>query len=97
MCVCVSRTSQDFPCVLDGLLLEVVTKGPIAQHLKECMMICVLADVIQVVVLSTSTDALLCVACTLQFAQFAVGIHCSEEDGLELIHTADVECVQFDD
>jgi hypothetical protein len=29
----------------------------------------------------------LCVARALQFAQFAVGIHRSEEDGLELIHT----------
>lgn len=34
----------------------------------------------------TCTDALLTVASTLQFAHFAVWVHCAQKHGLELVH-----------
>ena len=43
----------------DDLLLEIVTEGPVAQHLEERVMVHVLADVVQVVVLPAGSHALL--------------------------------------
>lgn len=39
--------------------LEVVTEGPVAQHLEERVVVHILADIVQIVVLATSADALL--------------------------------------
>jgi len=47
------------PGPIDGVLLEVVAEGPIPQHLEKGVVIGVQADVIQIVVFATSTDALL--------------------------------------
>ena len=67
--------------------LEVVAKGPVAEHLKEGVVVHILADVIEVVVLAACTDALLAVDGALQLAKLAVGIHSAQEDRLELQHS----------
>lgn len=47
--------SQQLPCPADSLLLEIVPKGPVAQHLKEGVVVHVLANIIKVIVLATCT------------------------------------------
>mmetsp|Transcript_24074 Transcript_24074/g.61499 ORF Transcript_24074/g.61499 Transcript_24074/m.61499 type:complete len:563 (-) Transcript_24074:625-2313(-) len=47
------------PRPLDGVLLEVVAKAPVSEHLEEGVVIVVLADVVEVVVLATRANALL--------------------------------------
>ncbi len=49
---------EELPGIANGFPLEVVPKGPVAQHLKEGMMVHILAHVIQVIVLATSTYTL---------------------------------------
>lgn len=46
---------EQLPCPADGLLLEVVPKRPVSQHLKECVVVHILANIIQVIVLATCT------------------------------------------
>lgn len=50
--------SEQFPSISNGLLLEVVPKGPVAQHFKEGVVVHILAHIIQIVVLASSTYAL---------------------------------------
>src|SRR5258707_10294667 len=50
---------QEFPGPVDSLLLEVVAKAPVPEHLKKCVVVGVESDVIQVVVFTTRADALL--------------------------------------
>jgi hypothetical protein len=50
---------NELPCELDGLLLEVVPEGEVAQHLEERVMTRSVADVLEVVVLARSAHALL--------------------------------------
>lgn len=49
--------------------LEIIAERPVAEHLKECVMVYILAHIIQVVVFAPSTDALLRVRRTFQFAK----------------------------
>ena len=70
----------------DGLLLEVVPKGPVAQHFKKGVVVRVLAHVVQVIVLAPRTDALLAVGCALEGRQGARGVRLPQENGLELVH-----------
>ena len=65
---------------------EVVSKGPVAQHLKVGVMVHIFAHIIKVVVLASGTDTFLAVYGTLQLAKVTVGIHRALEDGLELEH-----------
>eukprot|EP00959_Pyramimonas_sp_CCMP1952_P049085 1025194-Pyramimonas_sp.AAC.1 len=81
-----SRWRRAAPGHRDGLALEVVPEGPIAQHLEEGVVIGVLAHVVQVVVLAAGADALLCVRRALQLREGAVGVSLAEEDSLELVH-----------
>ena len=60
--------------------LEVISKGPVAQHLKEGVMVGVLANVIQIIVFPTSTDTFLAVDDTLQSTHFTVWIDGARED-----------------
>jgi hypothetical protein len=46
-----AHLGEQLPGPGDGVLLEVVPKGPVAQHLKEGVVVRVLAHVVQVVVL----------------------------------------------
>mmetsp|Transcript_51491 Transcript_51491/g.85529 ORF Transcript_51491/g.85529 Transcript_51491/m.85529 type:complete len:613 (+) Transcript_51491:698-2536(+) len=77
---------QKLPSPLDGLGLEVVPEGPVAEHLEEGVVVRVLSHVVQVVVLSSSPDALLGVGGSLQLSQVARGIGRPQEDWLELVH-----------
>lgn len=80
--------------------LEVVPERPIAEHLKECMVVRIFPHILKIweevsvkttrlwrdetIVLSTSPDALLGVECTPKFATLRVGIDSAEKDGLVL-------------
>ena len=50
---------QETPCKLDGILLEVVAKAEVAQHFEEGVVTSGIADVFQIVVLTTGTHATL--------------------------------------
>src|SRR5260221_14019538 len=50
---------EEFPGPFDSLLLEVVAKAPVPEHLKKCVVVGVESDVIQVVVFTTCANALL--------------------------------------
>src|SRR5260221_2484766 len=50
---------EEFPGPFDSLLLEVVAKAPVPEHLKKCVVVGVESDVIQVVVFTNCANALL--------------------------------------
>ncbi|TFA98277.1 hypothetical protein CCMA1212_009972 [Trichoderma ghanense] len=50
---------EQLPGHLDGILLEVVAEGPVAQHLEKGMVVTVLADIVEIVVFATGADDLL--------------------------------------
>lgn len=77
---------QQLPRVVDGLLLEVVSEGPAAQHLEEGVVVGIPSHVVKIIVLATGTDALLRVGRPLKLGQRTRGIGLAQEDGLELIH-----------
>lgn len=64
--------------------LEVVPKGPGAQHFKEGVVVNVFPHIIQVVVFASCTDALLSVGGTPQLGHGVGGVYGVEEDGLVL-------------
>jgi hypothetical protein len=78
--------SEEFPRPSDSIFLEVGRKAPVAKHLKECVVVHIFSDIIKIVMLSSSTDALLRVCCTLQISERAFRIDCSHEDRFELVH-----------
>jgi hypothetical protein len=59
---------------------------PVSQHLKEGVMVNILSNIIQVIVLSTGTNALLRVDSARNVEKFHLWITRSKELGLELIH-----------
>jgi hypothetical protein len=69
---------------LNNSNLEIVSKRPIAQHFEERMMINVFANIVQIIVLSTSANAFLSIHGTLQLGHFGICIDGSLEDRLEL-------------
>lgn len=72
--------------VLTGELtdLKVISKRPISQHFKECMVVDIFANIIQVIVFTTCTDTLLAVYSTLEFGEIAIWIRSSQKDWLVL-------------
>ncbi len=72
---------QELPAEGDGVLLEVVAEGEIAQHLEEGMVAGGPAHVLEVVVLAAGADALLG-----GDRPDVVAPLLAEEDGLELVH-----------
>jgi hypothetical protein len=56
---------QKLPGERNGLFLEVVTEGPVAEHLKERVVVRVLTDVVQVVVFTSGADTFLRVGSSL--------------------------------
>ena len=78
----VEYVDEIFPCVVYSSLLEIVTKAPIAKHLKHRMMVGVMADFLQVIMLSADAEALLRVG-----AAARLGVTCTEYDVLPLVHT----------
>ena len=73
---------QQFPSPTYSFFLKVVSKGPITQHLEECVVVGVPAHIFQVIVFSTGPDAFLRISCSIVIA-------CSraKKDVLELVHT----------
>ena len=50
---------DQFPCPLDGFFLKVIAEGPVPQHFEEGVVVGVIADILEVIVLTTGTDAFL--------------------------------------
>ena len=72
---------QELPRPLDGVFLEVVAKAPVAKHLKERVVVAVVADVFKVVVLAAGADALLAIG-----GSGVISRLLGEEDVFELVH-----------
>ncbi len=49
---------EQLPGIPNSFLLEIVPKGPVAQHLKEGVMVHILTNIIQVIMLAASTYTL---------------------------------------
>lgn len=64
--------------------LEIVPKGPISKHLKEGVVVNILSHIIQVIVLSSSSYALLGISCPDEMSQITVWVCWSQKYGLEL-------------
>ena len=64
--------------------LEKVSERPVSQHLEEGVMVGVLSNIVQVIVLSSSSNALLRVGSTNQPSHVTPGVYCTLEDWLEL-------------
>ena len=73
---------QQLPSPINGLLLEVVAKGPVAEHLEHCVVVGVVSNLLKVVVLTRHTQTLLGVGSA---GILALGI--AKEDVLKLVHT----------
>ena len=74
-------TGQQFPCVFDGILLEIIAKAEVAQHFKEGVVTRGVTDVFQIVVFTTRTHA------TLRGGRARVITFVeAKEDILELVH-----------
>ena len=73
--------SDEFPGVGDGVLLEVVAKAEVAEHLEEGVMAVGEADVFEVVVLASGADAFLRGS-----GAGVVAVLEAEEDVFELVH-----------
>jgi hypothetical protein len=66
--------------------LKVVSKRPVSQHFKECVMVHVLPNIIEVIMLATSSDAFLGVNSSYPFCHIAIGVGSTQENGLKLHH-----------
>ena len=64
--------------------LEVISKGPVSQHFKECVMVDVLAHIVKVVVFAASPDTLLTVDRSGQSTHATVGVNSTLKDRFEL-------------
>mmetsp|Transcript_91893 Transcript_91893/g.230998 ORF Transcript_91893/g.230998 Transcript_91893/m.230998 type:complete len:316 (-) Transcript_91893:265-1212(-) len=82
---CIHRSEQ-LPSEVNGFDLEVIAKAPIAKHLKEGVVVVVAPDIIQVIVLATSTDAFLAVGGPSHSLQWAGRVQLAHEDCFELVH-----------
>ena len=51
--------NKEFPCPLDGFLFEIIAEAPVAEHFKKGVVVCIEADIIEVVVFSACTNAFL--------------------------------------
>lgn len=83
------HSGQKIPRHGDGFPLEVVTERPVTQHLEKGVMIAVLSDIVEIVVLSSGSDTLLRVDCSLELAQRGVWVGRAQEQRLVLVHTLD--------
>ena len=63
---------------------EKIPKGPVPQHFKEGVVICVFPDIVKIVMLPTGTDAFLGVDGTFEFTHVTARINSALEYWLEL-------------
>ena len=73
---------QVFPCPADGLLLEIISERPVAQHLEHRMVVGVVSHFFQVVVLAAHAQTLLGVSHT-----FVLGGVVAKDYVFELVHS----------
>jgi hypothetical protein len=70
----------------DGLLFEVISKGPIPKHFKKGVVVNILPNIVEIIVFTTRTDAFLRIDSTFQIGHGKGGITCAQEERLVLIH-----------
>lgn len=78
------KTSADCLSTLFATYLKIISKRPRAQHLKEGVVVDILAHIIQVIVLASSSDAFLGISSSAQLCHWVWGINGVQEDGLKL-------------
>lgn len=81
---------QQPPCHLARFFLEIIAKRPISKHFKECVMVTVGTDDVQVIVLAADPDTLLGVGNTLE-----LWLLIAKEDVFELERRIFFEISQF--
>ncbi len=74
-------TGQQFPCVLDSIVFEIVAKAEVTQHFKEGVMARGVTDVFQIVVFTARTHAALRGGCA-----GIITLVETKENILELVH-----------
>ena len=67
------------------IYFKIISKGPISQHLKKSVVVDILANIIQVVMLAASTNALLGIDNSDPFGHVTIRVNCSKKQWLELI------------
>ena len=82
VCREIDLPGKKFPGVLDGFLLEIISKGEVAEHLEEGMVPRRMADILEIVVLAAGANALLA-----RDRAFVVPLILAEEHALELDHS----------
>jgi hypothetical protein len=65
--------------------LEVVSKRPVSQHFKESVVVYIFSNIIQIIMLSTSTYTLLCIYHSNPLRHITVWVNSSKEKWLELL------------
>jgi len=78
----VQHLYEIFPRIVDGLLLEIVAKAPVAEHLKHGVVVGIVAHLLKIVVLTAHAQALLRVG-TAPW----LGVFGAKDDILPLVHT----------
>ena len=73
--------NQIFPCHINGALLEIITKAPVAQHLEHRVVIGVVAYLFQVIMLAANAQTLLCIGSATWF-----WVACSQDNIFPLVH-----------
>ena len=74
--------NQILPSHIDGALLEVVAEAPVAEHLEHGVVICIVANFLEVVVLTANTQALLGIRSTAW-----LWVASTQNDIFPLVHT----------
>ena len=78
----VQHIYQVFPSHIDGTLLEVVAKTPVAQHLKHGVVISIVSHFLQIVVLTAYAKAFLCIG-----SSAWLWLTSAENDVFPLVHS----------
>ena len=74
-------TGQQFPCILNSIVFEVIAEAEVAQHFEESVVTCSVTDVFQVIVLTTRTYTTLRGGCA-----GIITLVEAKENILELVH-----------
>jgi hypothetical protein len=64
--------------------LKIVSKRPVSQHFKECVMVNILSNIIQIIMLATSSNTFLGVNSSYPLGHITTGVNSTQENGLKL-------------
>ncbi len=78
----VQHVYEIFPCIVDGSLLEVVAKAPVAEHFEHGVVVSIVTYLFEIVVLAAHSQAFLRVC-----AAARVGFTRTENNVFPLVHT----------